>query len=163
MKIPMEAELSLVLLGLGLSVVALALAYRANRRRQELVTSETLVSTSQKSKLEEPNEVILQELKALRSEWAKLSIRFSGQGFNEDDIPAFLLAVANALHRFDRETTLREEGADEGDLLTEAQGYVAILGLALSWAEANKKDGMKMRANELLEHADIILERLKQL
>lgn len=163
MKTPMDFGFTLALIGLILSTVALALAYRANRQRQELVTSETLVSTGKASEPTEPNRAILQEIKALRNEWDRLRVRFSGQGFNEDDVPAFLLAVANALHRFDRETTLNEEGADEGDLLTEAQGYVAILGLALSWAEANKKEGMRMKANELLEHADAILVRLKQL
>jgi hypothetical protein len=111
----------------------------------------------------EPSADILQELKALRAEWARLSVRFLGEGFTEDDGPAFLLAVANAIHRFDTETRLRREGGDEGDLLTEAQGYVAILGLALSWAEANKNEGMRMRAKELLQRADTILQRVKQL
>jgi hypothetical protein len=104
---------------------------------------------------------ILQELKGLRKDLEdRFGFKFSDHGFNESDAFPFFFAVANALHRFERDSREGETGRDS---ITEARGYVAILNLILSWAEANRIEGVKRKAEELLTRSEEILKKTKRL
>jgi len=101
-----------------------------------------------------------QELEKLRQDFeSRFGAKFSKQGFTADDAYPFFLAVSNSLNRFDRD---RESGVGS-NLITEAKGYVAILRLILSWAQANGDDGVKRKAEEFLEAAESTLERASHL
>jgi len=126
------------------------------------VVSESVVAISKKLKPAESSEIILQELKGLRHDLeARLGVKFSDRGFTESDAFSFFFAVDNALNRFDTEST--QDKGDVDDLLTEARGHVAIVGLVLSWAEANQREGIKRQAKELLARAESTLQRIKEL
>jgi len=113
------------------------------------------------AKLETSNQIILEELKGLRHDLeARFGVRFSDKGFSEADVFPFFFAVANALHRFERDNREGEMGRDS---ITEARGYVAILNLILSWAEANRIEGVKRKAMELLTRSEEILQKTKRL
>ena len=104
----------------------------------------------------------LEEIKALRQDLEAIyGVKFSREHFTQDDAFAFFLAVENSLHRFDRESKTRNTSPH--DLITEAKGYVAILQLILSWAEANKHEGVKWKATELLQHAESTYKKMRQL
>jgi len=104
---------------------------------------------------------IVSELKGLRRDLeTRFGIKFSDKGFSENDAFSLFFAVANALHRFERDSREGETGRDS---ITEARGYVAILNLILSWAEVNRLEGVKRKAEELLARSEEVLKKTKRL
>jgi hypothetical protein len=103
---------------------------------------------------------VLDEVRKLRAEFeSRFGTKFSNQGFTADDAYPFFLAISNSLNRFGRE---KEIGLGSNPI-TEAKGYVGILRLILSWAQANGEDGIKIKAEEFLEAAQRTLEKASHL
>jgi hypothetical protein len=100
------------------------------------------------------------EIEKLRQDFVlRFGAKFSKQEFTADDAYPFFLAVSNALSRFESE---RERGTGSNSII-EAKGYVAILHLILSWAQANGDEGVKRKAEEFLVAANSALESASHL
>jgi hypothetical protein len=89
----------------------------------------------------------------------RFGAKFSNQAFGPDDAFAFFYAVSNSLERFDHDISSQRD--IDVDIIREAQGYMAILRLILSWAQANGRDGIKAKAEEFLNAAEKVLEKAK--
>lgn len=103
---------------------------------------------------------VLNEVEKLRQDFdVRFGAKFSNQAFTSDDAFAFFYAVSNSLERFDHD--ISSEPDVDVDVIREAQGYVAILRLIISWAQANGRDGIKTDAEEYLNAAQRTLEKAK--
>jgi uncharacterized protein YoxC len=103
---------------------------------------------------------VLDEVKKLRTEFqSRFGAKFSNKVFGPDEAFAFFYAVSNSLERFEEDmSSVRDEDID---IIREAEGYVAIVQLVLSWAQANGQDSIKAKAEEFLNAAKNTLEKAK--
>lgn len=103
---------------------------------------------------------VLDEIRKLHQDFeSRFGAKFSKEGFTSDDAYPLFLAFSNSLNRFDRERV----GGLGSNVVTEAKGYVAIVRLVLSWAQANGEDGVKAKAEDFLNAAKENLERASHL
>jgi len=103
---------------------------------------------------------VLDEVKKLRTEFqSRFGAKFSNKVFGPDEAFAFFYAVSNSLERFEEDmSSVRDEDID---IIREAEGYVAIVQLILSWAQANGQDSIKAKAEEFLNAAKNTLEKAR--
>lgn len=103
---------------------------------------------------------VLDEVRKLRREFdSRFGTKFSNYVFEPDDAFAFFYAVSSSLERFEHDLSAVED--TDIDIIREAEGYVAIVQLLLSWAQANGRDSIRAKAEEFLKAAKGTLEKAR--
>jgi hypothetical protein len=105
-------------------------------------------------------DAVLDEVRKLRTKFeAQFGAKFSDYVFGPDDALAFFYAVGNSLEKLEEDMSSVKD--EDVDIIREAEGYIAILRLILSWAQANGRDSIRAKAEEFLRAAENTLEKAR--
>ncbi len=162
MRLGMDSLPQFAAVAIVFCVIGLVIGLWVSKRRTKPSDGEIVAQPKDLVEDEERDaKSILDEVRKLRTEFeSRFGAKFSNFVFGPDDASAFFYAVSNSLERFNDDISGMGEDTDI-DPVREAQGYVVIVQLILSWAQANGRDAIKVRAEEFLDAAKSMLEKAK--
>jgi len=101
---------------------------------------------------------VLGEIRRVREVLEKQYKIDFGEDFGHSDGFAFLMAIGNAMHRFERDV---QSKSTDVNVDYEARGIIAALKLFISWARANNETGLQRKAEETLTKAEELHRTLR--